>query len=304
MELRHLRYFIAVAEEENVTKAAARLRISQPPLSRQIRDLEEELGVALFERTAKTVRLTPAGVVFLKEARAVMVRAEAAVKAVRAVAGGLEGELNIAYAPTLTIEIFPEALRWFQEVSPEVRVHLHDLNSEEMLDGIHSGRLDLALLATPSSKRMKGLHFERLREVEIQVAVPLNHRFCGLTDVPLKELKRERLIGYSRRGYPEYHEDLARGFAGNEKGQLKSSPIQEEHDSVSSLITAVESGRGVALVASCVKALVGARLELRPISPPLDPIVVGALWRSRKLTEAANRFVEGLRRGVIRNQTE
>src|SRR5580704_12449127 len=100
MELRHLRYFTAVAEEQNVTRAAARLHVSQPPLSRQIRDLEEELGVQLFQRTAKSIELTEAGKIFLNEARAVLLRADEAVRAVRAVAGAARGQVRVGYAPS------------------------------------------------------------------------------------------------------------------------------------------------------------------------------------------------------------
>src|SRR2546421_12747080 len=102
MELRHLRYFIAAAEEENVSRAALKLHVSQPALSRQIRDLEEELGFLLLERSAKSVRLTEAGRTFLAEVRAVLQRAEEAVKAARAVANGGSSELHIGYAPSLT----------------------------------------------------------------------------------------------------------------------------------------------------------------------------------------------------------
>src|SRR5437016_14680553 len=114
MELRHLRYFVAVAEAENVSRAALKLHVSQPGLSRQIRDLEEELGFLLFERSAKSVRLTEAGRVFLTEARAVLQRVEDAVKAARAVAAGGRGELNVGYAPSLTARILPATLRAFQ----------------------------------------------------------------------------------------------------------------------------------------------------------------------------------------------
>jgi DNA-binding transcriptional LysR family regulator len=100
MELRHLRYFVVVAEEQNVTRAAARLRLSQPPLSRQIRDLEEELGVELFRRTAKSLALTEAGKLFLGEARAVLLRAEQAVETVRRMAKGERGKLRVGYAPS------------------------------------------------------------------------------------------------------------------------------------------------------------------------------------------------------------
>lgn len=99
MGLRHLRYFVAVAEEQNVTRAAARLHVSQPPLSRQIRDLEDGLGVTLFERSARSVRLTEAGRVFLMEARAVLARAEEATQTVKAIASGKRGEIHVGYAP-------------------------------------------------------------------------------------------------------------------------------------------------------------------------------------------------------------
>src|SRR5206468_11636846 len=102
MELRHLRYFIGVAEEENVSRAALKLHVSQPALSRQIRDLEEELGFLLLERSARSVRLTEAGRAFLIEARAVLQRAEDAVKAARAIATGQRGELHVGYAPSVT----------------------------------------------------------------------------------------------------------------------------------------------------------------------------------------------------------
>ena len=118
MELRHLRYFVAVAEAENVSRAALKLHVSQPALSRQIRDLEEELGFALLERSAKSVRLTDAGKTFQGEARAVLQRVEEALKKTRAVATGGRGELHVGYAPSLTVRILPPTLRAFQAGSP------------------------------------------------------------------------------------------------------------------------------------------------------------------------------------------
>src|SRR5437868_2434165 len=127
MELRHLRYFVAVAEAENVSRAALKLHVSQPALSRQIRDLEEELGFNLLERSAKSVRLTEAGRVFLAESRAVLARVNDAVNAARQIAIGAHGELHVGYAPTLAVRILPPALRAFQSALPGVRVKLHDL---------------------------------------------------------------------------------------------------------------------------------------------------------------------------------
>src|SRR6266566_8568199 len=145
MDLRHLGYFVAVAEEQNITRAALRLHVSQPPLSRQIRKLEDDLGIALFDRGAKAVRLTDAGRVFLTEARIVLQRAEDAVQMARAVAGGKRGGIHVGYAPSLTVELLPRALRYFRESNPDVRVQLHDLSTQEMLDGLREGRLHAAL---------------------------------------------------------------------------------------------------------------------------------------------------------------
>src|SRR5215207_7707671 len=162
MELRHLRYFVAVAEEENVSRAALTLHVSQPGLSRQIRDLEEELGFLLLERSAKSVRLTDAGRAFLSEARAVLQRAEDAVKTARAIASGGEGELHVGYAPSLTARILPPTLRAFQAELPKVRVRLHDLSTEEMLTGLREGRLQIAFTVRLSAAMLRGLRFEEL----------------------------------------------------------------------------------------------------------------------------------------------
>ena len=121
MELRHLRYFVAVAEAENVSRAALKLHVSQPPLSRQIRDLEDELGFPLLKRTAKSVSLTEAGRTFLNEARAVLQRADEGVKKARAVATAGETDLHVGYSPTPTAEILPKTLRGFRKAMPKVQ---------------------------------------------------------------------------------------------------------------------------------------------------------------------------------------
>ena len=154
MDLRHLRYFVAVAEEQNITRAALRLHVSQPPLSRQIRNLEDDLGIALFDREAKAVRLTEAGRVFLAEARIILQRAKEAVELAKDVAGGKRGEIHVGYAPSLTVELLPRALSYFRESNPAVRVQLHDFSTQEMLRGLRDGKLHAALLVQASPKTL------------------------------------------------------------------------------------------------------------------------------------------------------
>jgi Bacterial regulatory helix-turn-helix protein, lysR family len=133
MEFGHMRYLVAVAEERDVTRAAVRLRVSQLSLSRKIRDLNAELGVALFDHDAKAVRLTDPGRLFLTEARAVVQRPDEAVEAVKAVASGQRGEIRVGYALSLTVELLPCALRFFQEANLGVRAQLHNLSTQEIL---------------------------------------------------------------------------------------------------------------------------------------------------------------------------
>src|SRR6059058_3848925 len=126
VELRHLRYFVAVAEMENVSRAALKLHVSQPALSRQIRDLEDEIGFCLLERTAKSVRLTEAGRAFLNDARELLRQADEAVKKARAIASEEPTELHIGYSPAPFAEVLPKILRAFQRAMPNVHVRLHD----------------------------------------------------------------------------------------------------------------------------------------------------------------------------------
>ena len=240
MELRHLRYFVGVAEEENVSRAALKLHVSQPALSRQIRDLEEELGFLLLTRSAKSVQLTDAGRAFLKGAIAVLQRAEDAVKTARAVATGARAELHVGYAPSLTARFLPQTLRVFQARSPGVRVKLHDFSTEEMLAGLREGKLHIAFVVKQRTL-LRGLHFEDLARDAFCLAVAPKHPLAGRRAVKLAEAAREPLITYSRKDYPDAHQHLEALFAA-----VKNKPrVAEEHDSVSSLIAAVEAGNGV-----------------------------------------------------------
>jgi DNA-binding transcriptional LysR family regulator len=286
MELRHLRYFVIVAEEQNVTRAAERLHVSQPPLSRQIRDLEEELGVELFRRTAKSLALTEAGKIFLSEARAVLLRAEKAVQTVRAVAAGERGRLRVGYAPSLTVELLPKALRLFEKKCPGVRVTLHDLSTEECVQRLTSRKLDVALTVRPSESSMRGLSFAKLKSYPLCCAVIATHPLARRRSLRMTQLIQERFIVLSREDYPEYHDWLRELFL---PAPFEPQLVQE-CDSATGMIAAVEAGRGVAIVSTSMKCLTGPRVKLVPFVPALPPVVVGAL-STKSMSPWVERFI-------------
>ncbi|HEX3856790.1 MAG TPA: LysR substrate-binding domain-containing protein [Verrucomicrobiae bacterium] len=292
MELRHLRYFVAVAEEENVSRAALKLHVSQPGLSRQIRDLEDEIGFQLFERSAKALRLTAAGKIFLAEARGVLQHAEDAVKKARAAAGGTQGEIHVGYAPSLTVQILPPMLRAFQGEFPHVRVMLHDLSSEEMLEELGAGKLQVALTVRPPTKMLRRLSFVELARYATCVAMSPQHPLAKSRALTLPQVAREPLIGMTRKDYPDYHNEIGKLFAA-----VGCKPrFVEEHEGGTGLIAAVEAGRGVSLVPSSLLCVVGARLKLIPLKPALPPIPVGAIWLKDNQSEMVKKFIAAARR--------
>jgi DNA-binding transcriptional LysR family regulator len=294
MELRHLRYFVAVAEEENISKAALKLHVSQPGVSRQIHDLEDELGFQLFERSAKAVRLTAAGRVFLDEARAVLKRAGEAVEKARTAAAGVAGQINIGYAPSLTVKILPPALRNFQERFPNVRAVLHDLSTEEMLAQLGEDKLQVALTVQPPAKALRGFQFEELARYPVRLAVAPGHSLAKSKSVSMQQIVDEPLIAYSRNHYPEYHVMVEKLFAAIGRKPRMSG----EHDSVTSLIAAIESGHGSALVPECLTCMVGTRLRLIPLVPAPPPITVGAVWRAGAEGGLPRQFIAAAKGGI------
>ncbi len=273
-----------MAEEQNVTRAAERLHVSQPPLSRQIRDLEQELGVALFKRTAKSLALTEAGKIFLNEARAILLRVDQAVDTVRMVSNSARGTLHVGYAPSLTVKLLPRTLMLFERAHPGVRVALHDLSSEECIARLAAGKIDVALTVPPAASKMSGLIFEKLAKYPLCCAVEASHPFAHRKGITLREMKEERFIVYSREDYPEYYEFLKALFR-----PFGFEPrIAEEYDGVTGLIAAVEAGQGLAIVPSSLACLTGERLKLLPLKSKVDPISVGAV-----MAKNSSAFVQG-----------
>ena len=286
MELRHLRYFVAVAEAENVSRAALKLRVSQPPLSRQIRDLEDELGFPLLKRTAKSVSLTQAGRTFLNEARAVLQRVEEGVKKARAVATAGETDLRVGYSPTPFARILPKTLRAFQKAMPKVRVRLHDWSNKDTLDGIRDGRLELGLItAPPKDSSLRDLRYEELFRQRVCVAVAPQHPFARRNSVPLIEAAAEPLIGLTREDYPNYHDYLSIIFS-----KVKQKPrVIEEHDSVSGIVSAVEAGSAV-MIGPDFGYSFGNRVKFLRLTPEPKPFSIGIVATKGRLGPAAEKF--------------
>src|SRR5216683_458173 len=292
MELRHLRYFLAVGEALNLTKAAAQLRVAQPALSRQVQDLEEEIGVDLLRRSPRGVTLTAEGKLFLEEVRELLKRAGESVEKVRALARGEYGELHIGYAPSPTVEILPPALAAFQKAVPRVKLTLHDLSTDELITGLRNATLELAIMVQPADDQTAGIEFELLRTYPLCVALTATHPFARLKSITLEKLAAEPLVGLRRKDYSEYYRIVERVFA-----SVHAKPrIAVECDSASSLITEVEAGRGVALSSTIFKLVAGKRLLYRPLTGTTEVASVGIARASKgDVTPAGEKFCEILR---------
>ena len=299
MELRHLRYFVAVAEMENVSRAALKLHVSQPALSRQIRDLEDELGFCLLERTAKSVRLTDAGRAFLDHARTLLQNADEAVTKARAVASAEPTELHVGYSPTPTAEILPKTLRAFQQAMPNVHVRTHDWTNKDIVDGIRDGRLQVGLIVTPAkASALQDVRYEELFHERVWVMVAPQHRFARRRAIPIVEVAAEPLIGLTREDYPNYYDLLSIIFS-----KVKQKPrIVEEHDSFSGIISAVEAGTGVAIGVDPFGRSFGNRVKLLQISPEPKPISVGIVGTKGRLNPAAENFWQCAKEAASRKQ--
>ena len=288
MELRHLRYFVAVAEMENVSRAARqRLHVAQPSLSRQIRDLEDEVGVQLLERTARSVRLTDAGRAFLEEARAILKHSDEAVLKARGIAG--KQELPVGDWSVGTGRIMPTLLRAYQQAMPNVHVKLHDWTVDQNIAGVRDGRLELAILIRPlKGNLLAELRFEELTTARVCLAVSCNHPFARRKSVSLDEAAREAFIGLTPKKYPRYPEYVAALFA-----YVKDKPrFVEEHDGWAGVYSAVAAGNGVALSSNAFSLLGSDQVKQLHLTPEPKRVSIGMITRKEKLSPAAQKFCQ------------
>lgn len=252
MDLRHLRYFIAVAEELHFTRAAERLHMAQPPLSAQIRALEDELGAALFVRDKRRVFLTQAGHELLGRARAVLAAADDAKAATRQAAAGVTGRLALGYAASaMFTERLPGAIRAFRADCPQVALTLHEMTSLDQLDALAEHQLDVGVLRRPDVPAPEGVAIEPWYVAPLIAAVPRDHALAGRGSIRMAELRDEPLITYPRDAgiglyWPVLQLCARAGFRPRIVREARESPV---------MIGLVSAGIGIAVVPADTQAI-------------------------------------------------
>lgn len=262
MELRHLRYFVAVAEALSFTKGAQNLHIAQPSLTRQIRDLEEDLGVHLFDRTKQRISLTHEGASFLVDAKRVLDLSEEIVETVRG-AGRQSPALNIGYVANLFYDLLPVTLASFQRSFPNVPINLFDVSCGEQFRALEEGKLDLGFVGLHEPIEERGLQFRPIAAYKTLVAMPRKNPLAKKSVIPLRVLKPMFFIGMSEQSYPGYRRWLTRtcrkvGF---------SPKVLQDVDIERAVIQAVAAGLGVALLPEQVKRLPHEDVVFRELQP-------------------------------------
>src|ERR1700681_2939149 len=245
MELRHLRYFMAVGEEQHYGRAARRLRVAQPALSRQVQDLEEEIGFELFERLPRGVKLSAAGKLFLEDVRRILQEVnEAAARAGR-VALGHSGTLRVGFTENASWRgAVPESFRRFRELHPDAELQLQPFSSLEQLDAIRSGRLDAGFVNfMPKSDPDLDQLFVAIQHVEL--AAPKRHPLTKLKKLRLRDLTDAPFVWFPRWASPAFYDRLMHECY---RGGLKSPRIVQEGLNEATILSLVATGLGVGWV--------------------------------------------------------
>src|SRR5260370_2394066 len=207
MKFRHLEYFVAAAEELNFTHAAGRLNVSQPPFSKQIRDLEGELGIELFQRRRKGVALTPAGKAFLVDARRILEDCEASIKEAQRISGGESGELSIGYMSAVTHDFLGKGLEVWRRTAPEIVVDCVEMDSVSQERALLEGRISVGILVPSDRPVLELLHVRPLINYPVSLALPRSHAHANKSEIPLSLLKEEPFIVLNGM-YPNYDDWL------------------------------------------------------------------------------------------------
>jgi len=286
MELRHLRYFVGVAEALSFTKAAEKLHTAQPSLTRQIKDLEEELGVRLLNRTKQQVTLTDEGRSFLADAKRILALAAETIESVRRLHSGEVRALNVGYVSNLFYELLPKTLTLFHTSFPGVSVNLFDLSCGEQFRALEDGKLDLGFVGLHEPIARRGLEFRTIASYKTIVALPKDDPLVGKATVELKALAPMFFIGMSEASYPFYREWLTKTCA-----RAGFTPrILQVVDLERTMIHAVAAGLGVAIVPEQLKKLEHENVMFRPLNPTVATEGCVA-WRNENPSAALQAYV-------------
>ncbi|WP_027682025.1 LysR family transcriptional regulator [Rhizobium leguminosarum] len=264
MELRHLRYFLAVAEEGNFTRAAAKLGIGQPPLSQQIRDLEREVGAALFHRVPHGAELTAAGAAFLGEAKASLAAAEKAKLAAQSANRGETGRLSLGFTASSAFNpVVSTTIRRFRARWPEVQLSLTEMNTLALMQKLERGELD-ATFMRPSLDDPTGIRLRRLPDEPMVIALPASHPLARRSKLPLAALADEPFILFPRLVGLSLYDDvvLACRKAGFEL------TVAQEAPQISSVVNLVAADLGVSIVPASISQIKLEGVAYRPIEGP------------------------------------
>jgi DNA-binding transcriptional LysR family regulator len=290
MELRHLRYFVAVAEQLNVRQAAQRLHVSQPPLSRQIHDLEDELSTKLFDRSKQRLALTPAGECFLKEARQILSQVQRAVQLAQATSRGEAGELSIAILPPIGGLFLPPAIRAFREQFPVVDLTILDMSPQEQITALMDRRIDLGFVPVPVVEMNSDLEFELVRRVDLMVALPPGHRLAKQARLTLRKLAGESFVFFNRSSAASAHDWIM-----NLCRQAGFEPrIAKLADGAQSILELVAAGFGVALVPELFQRF-PSDVVFRPLPSATPKFHLSLAWPRENESQLLKAFLEILR---------
>jgi DNA-binding transcriptional LysR family regulator len=293
MELRHLHYFIAVAEELHFSRAAERLCISQPPLSQQIRGLEDELGVKLFERTKRQVHLTEAGKVFLERSYLVLAQLEQAIAVTQQIGRGEVGRLAIGFVGSATYTVLPDILSVFREQFPAVELRLHELTTQEQIQALHHKQVDVGIVRSAIIE--PGLSMECVLQESIILALPETHPLSAQTKVSLSTLADESFILFPAKMGPIFYEQIIdicqqAGF---------SPKVAQEAVQMQTIIGLVAAGLGIALVPASLQNFHRSGVIYRPLQEQTPKTGLYLTWRQHDSSPAVRAFL-----GLARKMTQ
>jgi DNA-binding transcriptional LysR family regulator len=293
LELRQLRYFIAVAEELHFGRAAARLHMTQPPLSQAIAALEELLGAPLFLRNRRTVELAAAGIALLPEARRMLAQADALPELARRAAGGQAGRLALAFVTSCDYSVLPPFLRRYSERYPDVQLHLLEATSDVQADELLRGRIDAGLLIPPLPDKARGeLDYLKVLDEPLILCAPAGLDLpANNAAVRLQDLPRLPLIVFPREISPALHDAILSCFrAAGVTPVIGQLAIQMQ-----TIVSLVSAGMGLALVPQSVSNLMRPGEEYRALAGPTPLVETGIAWRRDNPSPVLKGFLELLR---------